>query len=87
VAQSSKFDPDAGSSATITRTGDELQITVLDPDNDAPLSNAKCTLDGAMTRYTDAGGRVTFPAYAVDDGRQHTIRVEADGRAPFDVSL
>jgi hypothetical protein len=87
VHQSARFDPDAGGSVTITRVGDEVQLVVLDEDTGAPLSNAKCTLDARMTRYTDAGGRVTFPAYAVDDGLPHSVLVEQSGRPSFTISL
>lgn len=85
--QSARFDPDAGGSVTISRVGDNVELLVLDQDTGAVLSNAKCTLDARMTRYTDAGGIVLFPASAVDDGLPYTVRIEKPGMASFDISV
>ncbi len=86
VHQSARFSADSASTATITRVGDSVELLVLD-DTDVPLSNAKCTLDARMTRYTDAGGKVLFPAFAVDDGLPHSVLVEQTGRPSFTISL
>ena len=87
VHQSRRFGADSASSTTIERVGDEVNLYVRDPDNDLPLSNAKCTLDGRMTRYTDAAGLVTFPASAVDDGLPHRVKIEAEGRQAFEIAV
>lgn len=85
--QSARFANDAASAATVTRVGDEVEIIVVDQENGLPLPNAKCTLDGWMIRYTDAGGVVRFPASAVDDGRDHRVFVESNGRPDFEITL
>jgi len=87
VHQSAKFDAEASSGVTITRVGDAVELLVLDQDTGAPLGNAKCTLDARMTRYTDAGGKVTFPASAVDDGLPHSVLVEQAGRPSFTIAM
>lgn len=87
VHQSAKFDPDAGGDVTIERIGNNVRLLVKDQDTGAPLSNAKCTLDERMTRYTDAAGAVTFPASALAEGVPHSVLVEQDGRPAFIISL
>lgn len=86
VHQSARFSAEAESAASVTRIGDEVEINVVD-ENGKAISNAKCTLDSRMTRYADAGGRVRFPASAVDDGLPHTIKIESEGRETFELTL
>lgn len=83
VAQAYTPEPYAG--ATVATQGNSRIITITD-DTGAPIANAQCLLDGSMTRYTDGGGRVSFPISAMPPG-VHTIDVIATGYSPFRLTV
>ena len=59
--------------ATIQTQGSERVITITDSAG-KPLTNAKVVLDGQTTRYSDAGGRVSFPVALMPHG-PHTLDI------------
>jgi hypothetical protein len=79
AGQGSQFEPDEYASATLATRGSERVVTISD-EAGRPLGDARVVLDGAMTRYTDAAGRVTFPASAMPPG-EHVLEVTKGTRA------
>lgn len=77
VRQSAQTAQPAYSSATVDTVGDQRVLTVTDSTG-RPLAAARAVLDGTYTRFTDAGGRVTFPASIMPRG-SHSIEVTGDG--------
>ena len=73
VRTGSQFGIQAAANAAITTQGDQRLITILDTNNQ-PVSSAAVTLNGTLTRFTDTGGRVNFPAAAMPPG-QHVLEV------------
>lgn len=71
--------------ATAAAPGDELEVQIVD-ESGAPLANASCTLDGAVTRTADSAGRVRFPARYATAGA-HEIVATVPGRPPVVIQL
>lgn len=79
VRQSAAFEPAQYSNVSI-ETVSTTRILTLREETGAPIVGAKVTLDGGIVAYTDAGGRVSFPASAMPPGN-HTLLIQtADGR-------
>lgn len=79
VRQSQRYAPQQFAAAAVATAGDERILTVQDTDG-SPLAGASVTLDGQITRTSDAAGQVRFPLASMPPG-QHTLRiVTADGR-------
>lgn len=79
VAQSAAFDARQYASVGVETIGGERVLT-LRSDDGTPIVGAAVTLDDSITRYTDAAGRVSFPAASMPPG-EHTLSiVTADGR-------
>lgn len=79
---STAFEPLLQTGATVEYRDGQALFTLLD-ETGQPIAGASVTLDGAMTRQSDAHGRVSFPAAR---GR-HTVHVEATGYAPMDIEV
>lgn len=82
TALSTAFEPLLQSGATVEYRDGMAILTILD-DAGQPLASAKVTLDGDVTRITDAAGRVSFKTAR---GR-HVAHVEATGFAPMDIEV
>jgi hypothetical protein len=82
TALSTAFEPILVTGATVDYQNGTAILTLLD-DAGQPLSGAKATFDGSITRLADNAGRVSFPAAR----GQHTVRVEATGYAPMDLEI
>lgn len=79
AAQSAAFETTQYAGVSVETRGSERVLTLRE-ENGAPIVGAEVTLDGAIRRYTDAGGRVSFPVTAMPPG-DHTLSiVTADGR-------
>ena len=79
IQQSEAFDPETYAGVSVDTVGDNRVLT-LDNTDGSPIVGAAVTLDNAITRYTDASGRVSFPASSMPVG-QHTLSiVTTDGR-------
>jgi hypothetical protein len=80
VSQSSAFDAMQYAGVGIETKGGE-RILTLREDSGAPIIGAAVTLDGTLTRYTDAAGRVSFPVASMPPG-EHVLAIKTtDGRA------
>lgn len=77
VRQSAQTPADTYAAATVDTQGDQRVLTLTDATG-KPLANARAVLDGQWARFSDAAGRVTFPASIMPRG-SHTIEVEANG--------
>lgn len=82
TALSTAFEPLLQTGASVEYRDGQALFTLLDEAGQA-IAGASVTLDGAMTRQSDAHGRVSFPAAR---GR-HTVHVEATGYAPMDIEV
>jgi len=82
VSQSSAFEPAQYATALVSTQGNDRIITLLDDKpGSPPLAGAKVTLDGgSMIRFTDAAGRVSFPASSMPVGPHTLTALTADGR-------
>lgn len=78
---SSAYSPEQYVSATMTTRNDERRFRITDPAQ-RPIVGARCTLNGSLTRVTDAVGVVEFPVSAMPAG-QHVITIIADGLEPM----
>jgi hypothetical protein len=79
VRQSARLGPQIFAGIGVETVGTERVLTLLE-ENGAPISGADVTLNGATTRQTDGGGRVTFPASSMPRG-EHTLAIATrDGR-------
>lgn len=78
VSQASAFEPDRYASAALVTRGSERIVTIED-EIGQPVGNAKVVLDGEVTRFTDASGRVTFPIHLMPPG-EHELVVTAGER-------
>lgn len=79
VAQSAAFDTVQYDGVTVETRGTERVLTLRE-ENRAPIVGAEVTLDGTLRRYTDAGGRVSFPVAAMPPGDHRLDIRTADGR-------
>lgn len=79
IRSGSQFTLQPGTSATIATIGEDRVLTILDSNN-GPISSAAVTLNGTLTRLTDSGGRVAFPAAAMPEG-EHVLEVDAGGQS------
>lgn len=73
VRQSAAFTPQQYAGVSIATSGSDRILTVVDDDGSA-IGGAKVTLDGGVSRYTDAAGRVSFPVSLMPPG-EHTLVV------------
>lgn len=71
VAQSAAFEASTYAGVGIDTVGGE-RIATLREETGAPIVGAAVTLDGTITRYTDAAGRVSFPVATMPPG-EHTL--------------
>lgn len=78
---SSAYTPEQYVSGTVATQSDVRRITIRGEDG-RPIVGARCTLNGSLTRVTDAGGVVEFPVSAMPAG-QHVITIIADGLEPM----
>lgn len=79
VSQSTAFDPTQYAGVSATTQGDQ-RILTLKEDDGRPIVNAAVTLDGRITHYTDAAGRVSFSADSMPPGEHTLVIVTTDGR-------
>lgn len=82
TALSTAFEPLLQTGATVEYRDGQALFTLLDEAGQA-IAGASVTLDGAVTRVSDAHGRVSFPA----PRGKHTVHVEATGYAPMDIEV
>lgn len=75
IQNSAQHAADQYAGATIQTQGSERVITITDQAG-KPLANAKVVLDGTTTRYSDAGGRVSFPVDLMPRG-PHRLDITA----------
>lgn len=60
-------------------------VTIIVTDtNGKPVKNAKVTLDGKTTMYTDAEGKANF---AVETAGSHSVEVTAPGKKPYHTNV
>lgn len=79
ASQSAAFETMRYAGVTVETRGGERVLTLWE-DNGAPIIGAEVTLDHGMRRYTDAGGRVSFPVAAMPPGDHRLDIRTADGR-------
>jgi hypothetical protein len=78
VRTGAQLEPQQYAGAQVATQGDQRVITLTD-EVGAPLGNVSVVLDGQYTRFSDAGGRVTFPVSLMPPG-EHVLEIEtADG--------
>lgn len=84
IQTSSQHQDSQYAGATIQTQGSERIITITDSAG-KPLANAQVVLDGVTIRYSDAGGRVSFPVSLMARG-PHTLDITTgDTRLTVDV--
>lgn len=77
--QSEAFTTNSFVGIGIENQGSE-RLLILKEQDGSPIVNAAVKLNGETTRYTDASGRVTFPAALMPPG-EHTLEITTeDGR-------
>lgn len=79
VSQSMAFDPAQYAGIGVETRGGERLLTLRE-ESGAPIIGAAVTLDGTLTRYTDAAGRVSFPLATMPPGEHTLVIVTVDGR-------
>lgn len=84
VRQSFAISPMVYASASVQTQGSE-RILVLKDDDGRAIANARVVLDGAIERFSDAGGRVVFPASVMPPGA-HTLAITTDS-AQFELQV
>lgn len=84
VRQSFAISPMVYASAAIQSQGSERILTLKD-DEGRPIANARVVLDGEIERYSDAGGRVVFPASVMAPGA-HTLAITTES-AQFELQV
>lgn len=77
VSAATAYAPELYTGASVASAGDQRVITITG-ENSRPLAGARCTLDGSIVRFTDSGGRVSFPANVMPSGA-HRILIESSG--------
>lgn len=75
IQTSSQHQDSQYAGATIQTQGSERIITITDQAG-KPIANARVVLDGVTARYSDAGGRVSFPVSLMPRG-PHTLDITA----------
>ncbi|TXH56545.1 MAG: hypothetical protein E6Q97_06105 [Desulfurellales bacterium] len=80
IRQSSMLDPEQYSSAGLQLVGAEYVLTLRE-ESGQPIAFASVTLDGQMTRTTDAAGRVAFPSSAMAPGEHRFDILTQDSRS------
>jgi hypothetical protein len=79
VSQSAALDVQQYESVTVETIGSERVLTLRETDG-RPFVGASARLNDAITRFTDGGGRVSFPASAMPPGVHVIVITTADGR-------
>lgn len=79
VQQSQAFDQQSYAGVGVQTVGNDRVLT-LDNNDGSPIVNAAVTLDGAITRFSDTAGRVSFPANVMPVGSHTLSIVTADNR-------
>lgn len=64
-----------------TTVGSDRIITLRAQEDGTPLAGAAVTIDGTLTRTSDAAGRVVFPAAVLTHGQHRLDIVTQDGRS------
>ena len=64
-----------------TTVGSDRIITLRAQEDGTPLAGAAVTIDGTLTRTSDAAGRVVFPAAVLTPGQHRLDIVTQDGRS------
>jgi hypothetical protein len=85
VQQSEAFDPQASNAAAVQTVGSNRVIEINNNDG-SPAVGAAVTLDGTLTRFTDASGRVTFPVSAMPAG-EHTLHIVGKDGTTADITV
>lgn len=85
VRQSSMLDPEQYSSAGLQLVGAEYVLTLRE-ESGQPIAFASVTLDGQMTRTTDAAGRVSFPSSAMQPG-EHRFDILTQDSRPLSMTV
>lgn len=68
-----------------TNQVDNAAVTIIVTDtNGQPIKNAKVTLDGKTTMYTDAQGKANF---SVESAGSHAVTVTAPGKKPYQTKV
>lgn len=79
VRQAAAFEPAQYAGVGVTTVGGERVLTLRE-ETGLPIVGAAVTLDGTLSRTTDATGRVSFPVASMPAGEHVLIIVTADGR-------
>lgn len=84
TAHSLALPPTLGSGIELTLTAGTAEFQILD-DNDNPVKNARASFDGGPAQYSDAAGFVRFPVVRSTPPKAHILRVEIEGKTPFEI--
>ena len=85
VRTSVALDPLQYAAAAIITQGSSRVVTLRNADG-GPLTDARVTLNGAITVYSDAGGRCLFPVSAMPPGT-HTLLITASDGQEFETQV
>lgn len=84
VRVSTAFSPEQYASVSGETSGSSYILTLREEDG-RPMAGAAVTMDGSTTRYTDSGGRVSFPGNIATPGR-HTLDIVTNDDPPQTLS-
>jgi len=85
VRTSVAFDPLQYAAAAIITQGSSRVVTLNDADG-TPLTDARVTLNGGITVYSDSGGRCLFAVSAMPPGT-HTLLITASDGQEFETQV